>query len=123
MGVGQGHGMLKACESEAKLNTLDPFELRLIRRYTWRQQAKKGKNPKKYGANAPQLHHIWPQTAPGAMRQLLSHLSIFDGDGARVRGPRQLPQPLQIPVSPVSYRPASINAAIHSPIHSRPSST
>jgi hypothetical protein len=43
---------------------------------------KKGKT-QKYGANAPQLHAIWPQAAPGAMRQHLFPLSIKDGEGAR----------------------------------------
>jgi hypothetical protein len=38
---------------------------------------------KKYGTNAPQLRHIWPQAAPGAMRQHLFPLSIKDGEGAR----------------------------------------
>src|SRR5215469_3014812 len=39
----------------------------------------KGKTQKIYGANAPQLHHIWPQAAPGA----ISPLSIKDGEGVR----------------------------------------
>ena len=55
--------VLKACESERKLHNLHTFESPLSWLYTWRQQAKKEKNPKKYGANAPQLHHIWPQAA------------------------------------------------------------
>jgi hypothetical protein len=36
--------------------------------YTWRQQGKEKEREKskKYGANAPQLRHIWPQAAWGA---------------------------------------------------------
>src|SRR5229473_129399 len=52
------------------------------RLHTWPQQGKEREN-QKYGAHAPQLHPIWPQAAPGAMRQHLFPLSIFDGEGAR----------------------------------------
>ncbi len=46
-------------------------------------RSRPGSEGKKYGANAPQLHHIWTQAASGAMRQHLFPLSIFDGEGAR----------------------------------------
>ena len=44
----------------------------------------KGKT-KKYGANAPQLHPIWPQAATGAHAPAPLPLSIFDGEGEEVR--------------------------------------
>src|SRR5215470_7003049 len=46
-------------------------------------RVRKGKNPKIYDAHAPHLHPIWPQVAPGAMRQHLFPLSIGDGEGER----------------------------------------
>ncbi len=61
--------VVNAHETERDLHKLHTFEYRLSRLYTWPQQAKKGKDPKerekpkKYGANAPQLHPIWPQAA------------------------------------------------------------
>src|SRR5258708_19537431 len=81
--------MLKAQETERDMHNLHTFKRRLGWFYTWRQQARKGKNQKirrkcatvapylaskpkerekskKYGANAPQLHHIWPQAAEDA---------------------------------------------------------
>src|SRR5215472_12202298 len=42
---------------------------------------RRGKIKKIYGAHAPQLHPIWPQAAPGAVRQHLFPLSINDGEG------------------------------------------
>src|SRR5260370_25096320 len=41
----------------------------------WWCQIKQGKT-QKYGANAPHLHHIWPQAASPPCP-----LSIFDGEG------------------------------------------
>jgi len=65
------------------MHKLHTFEHPLSWLYTWPQQEKERGKPKIYGANAPQLHHIWPQAAPGAMRQHLFPLSIKDGEGAR----------------------------------------
>ena len=83
MRVAQRHTLVNVHETERDLHTMHTIQHRLIWLYTWLQQAKKGKNQKKYGANAPQLHHIWPQAAPGAIRQHLFPLSITDGEGAR----------------------------------------
>jgi len=83
MRVVQLPAVLKARETERNMQNLHTLEHRLIWLYTWRQQAKQGENPQKYGAHAPQLHPIWPQAATGAMRQHLFPLSIKDGEGAR----------------------------------------
>ena len=81
-----------------KCATVAPYSM--LYRFLCNAMQRASQKAKKYGANAPQLRHIWPQAAPGAMRQHLFPLSIKDGEGARGSGPRQLRQPLQIRISP-----------------------
>jgi hypothetical protein len=64
-----------------KCATVAPYSM--LYRFLCNAMQRASQKAKKYGANAPQLRHIWPQAAPGAMRQHLFPLSIFDGEGAR----------------------------------------
>jgi len=73
--------MPKAHYTERDLHKLHALKHHLGGLYTWRQQAKRGKNPKICGAHAPRLHPSWPQAAPEAHAQPLFPLSITDGEG------------------------------------------
>ena len=69
------------------MHKLYTFEYRLIWLYTWRQQAKKGKNPKK----RVQMHHSCTLSGPKPpeklIRQHLFHQRWRGGQGARkIRG-------------------------------------
>ena len=81
MRVAQRHTLVNAHETERDMHIFDTFENRLSRLYTWPQPAKKGKNQKIYGANAPQLPHIVAPPAWG------------DDPGHRARRKRNESQP------------------------------
>jgi len=70
----------KAHEIERDLHIL---ENSLSWLYTWPQRGKKREKPKKYGAYAPQMHHIRPQATPGATPHPPFPLSITAGEGKR----------------------------------------
>jgi hypothetical protein len=56
-----------------KCATVAPYSM--LYRFLCNALQRAREKSKKYGANAPQLHPIWPQAAPGAMCQRLFHES------------------------------------------------
>src|SRR5579864_2733936 len=58
-------GKEKSKKIRRKRATVAPYLL-CARLGSHPRPGEQGKNPKKYGANAPQLHPIWPQAASGA---------------------------------------------------------
>jgi hypothetical protein len=94
-----------------KCATVAPYSM--LYRFLCNALQRASQKAKKYGANAPQLRHIWPQAAPGAMRQHLFPLSIKGWRGGQGVRPATTATTATNSYKSLSYGLASRNASIH----------